>query len=585
MASSLFSDNHHVMIDAVASLLTKQHELNKTSGAASLSSPLLVLRNMPGKDSLLADVIMGSSEKTESTLSNQSQGMVPNFEQVHALATASLLASTQRNIAKQLEEEEEANANVERARKKNKCVVKCGEYEKTKSLHIKKERKATAGAEQKQRKAKPVPSLCVRVEESKSYSEQSKPRESKTFVCSFEGCARKFAWLNHLKYHELTHTNNRQFKCPDELCGKTFFTAQRLNVHLRTHTGERPFKCGHEDCGKTFSTAGNLKNHQRIHTGEQPYVCDIDGCNRRFTERSSLTKHKLTHSGDKPFECKLCGKRFTQSGSRSQHLIRHHLDDEIRNSIKQKLLNSGARDAELQNKSDSACGNVDSGENDNSGNKVVKLNGVEGNSEANGSQSEMAAVSCSPHVLVLSNSYPGLPTSEPVVFPHRLSDHIVTVTTQPDPCSVCRRQVTAGFTATRCSICNLWVHRRCSQLTKSEICRLPKQHSWICPTHQLAQRDSRPTSPHSSSTQPSAPNIPATPQPTANGPPPWATFAPRPQLPVIVPTPSTSPNPPSQTPASSQTVRPPSNEKELLILQWNCRGFASIKGRTRYICG
>ncbi|RUS73598.1 hypothetical protein EGW08_018641 [Elysia chlorotica] len=425
MATSLFSDNHQAMLDAVASFLTRQHQLKKDSADASTASPLLVLTNMPRKDSLLANVIMGSSDKKDSTISNQTDSLISNFEQVHALATANLLVSTQRDIAKQLEQEEAANAYLQKTQRRNSLEVKSSELAKTKNLQKNKEEKKATGAEQKRGKLKKL-SLPIRSKESNA--ELAKSRELKSFICSFEGCSRKFAWLNHLKYHELTHSNDRQFKCPDELCGKTFFTAQRLNVHLRTHTGEKPFKCSHGECGKLFTTAGNLKNHQRIHTGEQPFVCDVGGCNRRFTERSSLTKHKLTHSGDKPFDCKLCGKRFTQSGSRSQHLLRHHLDDEIRKSLKQELLNSGTKEVAIDGGSRTTnqlgC--------DENVKKAMKLSGVGARSEVNSSQTKVETVSCSPQVLVLSNSYPGsLPTSEPVAFPHRLSDHIVTVTTQP----------------------------------------------------------------------------------------------------------------------------------------------------------
>uniref|UniRef100_A0A0B7B314 C2H2-type domain-containing protein n=1 Tax=Arion vulgaris TaxID=1028688 RepID=A0A0B7B314_9EUPU len=232
--------------------------------------------------------------------------------------------------------------------------------------------------------------------------------EPKALICSYEGCNRKFAWLNHLKYHELTHTNNRQYKCPEDPCGKTFFTAQRLSVHQRTHTGEKPFRCPQQDCAKTFTTAGNLKNHQRIHTGEQPFVCDHLNCSRRFTEQSSLRKHKLTHSGDKPFECNICGKKFTQSGSRRQHLIRHHLDDEIRQSFKQEIIENDIHEDEVMDEE----------------RKAMSISNVScGSHTLQTESSTINAVSCSPQVLVLNNAYPG----ESIVLSHGLSDHIVTV--------------------------------------------------------------------------------------------------------------------------------------------------------------
>ncbi|XP_057678563.1 zinc finger protein 410 [Corythoichthys intestinalis] len=142
--------------------------------------------------------------------------------------------------------------------------------------------------------------------------------------CSFDGCCRTFTWPAHLKYHLKTHRNDRMFRCVAEGCGKSFYVLQRLQVHMRTHSGDKPFVCKENNCGKKFTTAGNLKNHRRVHTGEKPFVCEADGCGRSFAEYSSLRKHMLVHSGEKPHHCGICGKTFSQSGSRNVHIKRRH---------------------------------------------------------------------------------------------------------------------------------------------------------------------------------------------------------------------------------------------------------------------
>ncbi|XP_067894735.1 zinc finger protein 410-like isoform X1 [Heterodontus francisci] len=149
-------------------------------------------------------------------------------------------------------------------------------------------------------------------------------RSEKTLKCCYDGCSRTFLWHAHLKYHLKTHKNDRSFACPKEGCGKSFYVLQRLKVHMRTHNGEKPYICPEADCGKKFTTAGNLKNHMRIHTGEKPFVCEARSCGRCFTEYSSLRKHMVVHSGEKPYQCSICGKTFSQSGSRNVHMRKYH---------------------------------------------------------------------------------------------------------------------------------------------------------------------------------------------------------------------------------------------------------------------
>ncbi|XP_067337115.1 zinc finger protein 410 isoform X2 [Channa argus] len=137
-------------------------------------------------------------------------------------------------------------------------------------------------------------SLTADGEKRELSSRTSRPLSKQILRCSFEGCCRTFTWPAHLKYHLKTHRNDRMFRCGAEGCGKSFYVLQRLQVHMRTHNGEKPF------------------------------LCEADGCGRSFAEYSSLRKHMLVHSGEKPHHCGICGKTFSQSGSRNVHMRKRH---------------------------------------------------------------------------------------------------------------------------------------------------------------------------------------------------------------------------------------------------------------------
>ncbi|NWI61471.1 ZN410 protein, partial [Calyptomena viridis] len=139
-------------------------------------------------------------------------------------------------------------------------------------------------------------------------------RVERKLKCTVEGCDRTFVWPAHFKYHLKTHRNDRSFTCPAEGCGKSFYVLQRLKVHMRTHNGEKPFVCTELGCGKQFTTAGNLKNHLRIHTG---------GLYSQFGNFGDIF-FPLLLQGVKPHQCQICGKTFSQSGSRNVHMRKHH---------------------------------------------------------------------------------------------------------------------------------------------------------------------------------------------------------------------------------------------------------------------
>ncbi|XP_064622809.1 zinc finger protein 410-like [Lineus longissimus] len=276
------SDKAYIFVQDTDSL----PKVGTTSTIVDQANPVLVLNNT-GRGVFEANVVFDQCRVQPGVQSQTS------FQSLQALAHANLLQQTQEKIAKDLGVD---LPDSEQRKQEFVCDVDgCGRGFSTMGYM-------------------------------KCHQAVHNGNAEKTLKCNVHGCNKTFSWPAHLKYHQLTHTGERLYQCGFEGCGQRFYTAQRLQVHYRTHSGERPFICPEKGCRRSFSTAGNLKNHSRVHTGERPYVCTVEGCWKCFAEHSSLRKHKLVHSGEKPFSCDICGKTFTQSGSRNVHMKRNHLN-------------------------------------------------------------------------------------------------------------------------------------------------------------------------------------------------------------------------------------------------------------------
>lgn len=84
---------------------------------------------------------------------------------------------------------------------------------------------------------------------------------------------------------------------------------------------EKHFVCTAEGCEKRFARVDELKRHQRTHSDFRPYTCNI--CDKGFTRSDHLITHRRTHTGEKPYSCQYCDRCFARSDERSRHVKTH----------------------------------------------------------------------------------------------------------------------------------------------------------------------------------------------------------------------------------------------------------------------
>jgi uncharacterized Zn-finger protein len=58
-------------------------------------------------------------------------------------------------------------------------------------------------------------------------------------------------------------SSNNRYICP--YCSKGFSRPSSLRIHTYSHTGEKPFVCSEDGCGRRFSVQSNMRRHLRVH--------------------------------------------------------------------------------------------------------------------------------------------------------------------------------------------------------------------------------------------------------------------------------------------------------------------------------
>ncbi|XP_004924491.1 zinc finger protein 28 [Bombyx mori] len=105
-------------------------------------------------------------------------------------------------------------------------------------------------------------------------------------------------------------------------CDKVLGSMCALHTHKKMHKVSKPgYPC--RVCGRRFNQSGHLAIHMRMHTGERPYPCDL--CPKAFKVKVERDDHRRTHTGERPFACAACHKTFTAAARLREH-ARIHTD-------------------------------------------------------------------------------------------------------------------------------------------------------------------------------------------------------------------------------------------------------------------
>ncbi|XP_047512965.1 zinc finger protein 883-like isoform X1 [Pieris napi] len=159
--------------------------------------------------------------------------------------------------------------------------------------------------------------------ETRPHRTYKRSSDSKMWNCG--SCNQLFATARELYRHKRGEdrppgTPLMAYVC--EECDKVLGSMCALHTHKKMHKVIKPgFPC--KICGRRFNQSGHLAIHMRMHTGERPYPCDL--CPKAFKVKVERDDHRRTHTGERPFACNACPKTFTAAARLREH-ARIHTD-------------------------------------------------------------------------------------------------------------------------------------------------------------------------------------------------------------------------------------------------------------------
>ena len=148
---------------------------------------------------------------------------------------------------------------------------------------------------------------------------------SKKYQCTL--CPSKFYWLENLKAHIGSHTNEKRFACSS--CNYRTNSSPCLSQHVKTQHGpttSKKYCCTAENCRYSTAQHGPFKLHVQSHNPDplarRPFPCDFLNCDYRAASAKGIERHAVRHDGSRirQFSCPLCPKSYYHKEGRRVHI-------------------------------------------------------------------------------------------------------------------------------------------------------------------------------------------------------------------------------------------------------------------------
>ena len=139
-------------------------------------------------------------------------------------------------------------------------------------------------------------------------------QHDKELLCRY--CSYKTKKTNHIRRHELTHSNVADYMC--DKCDFRTKTPQSLKTHGLYHESPK-YIC--DQCQYTSFNSANFATHKKTKHGTAQHKCDL--CGQIFQYLRHLVRHQDNHQAVK-FDCKECEKKFSRKDKLKEHGLEEH---------------------------------------------------------------------------------------------------------------------------------------------------------------------------------------------------------------------------------------------------------------------